>query len=159
MKKYILISIILLSIISFGQNKHKSPYTKPSIIIDNSVFDNTLEAIRVVSVDVERTLEQEEDLGYERLDTIITLSTTPKRLDSLLATSWGVTDIISLQMQNITSGAIVSFGSDYSIMTGGMKLWYGDSYFDDSFYKYVTGLKLGASASANVAIKLIYKSR
>lgn len=58
--KNIIFILIILSIGVFGQNADKSPYTKPSIIIDNSVFENTLEAMRVKVVNTSSPIEKDE---------------------------------------------------------------------------------------------------
>ena len=58
--KNIIFILIILSIGIFGQNTDKSPYTKPSIIIDNSVFENTLEAMRVKVVNTSSPIEKED---------------------------------------------------------------------------------------------------
>ena len=90
MKKYILISVILLSIISFGQNTDKSPYTKPSIIIDNSVFENTLEAIRVKTVNTTSPIEKDESDFTDGTESFATATDTLS----------GVSDTVVFNMGN-----------------------------------------------------------
>lgn len=162
MKKIFLI-IFIFSICVFGQgNPSQSPYTKTSIQIDNEAFDNVTKAYRVVSVTEQIDIGTEELSGIFRLDTILTLGTIPARLDTIIPTSYGVTDISYLSLQNITNGAIVTLGGDsLSLVNGnGNLLWYGDLFFDDTYYRISTDVFLKSSIVATkVAIKLIYKAR
>lgn len=90
------------------------------------------------------------------LDTVVTVTTTPKRLDSLMSNRADM-PIRSIYFQNNTSGATLYIGNDYKAKEVGMVCFYGDVFGDGiGYFRKLSDIKLVGSTTTEVRLKVVY---
>lgn len=99
-------------------------------------------------------------LSGTTMDTVVTVTTTPKRLDSLFSSATIATrniPIRAIYIQNNQSGASVYVGNTYTVLETGFVIFYGEMFADGiNYFRKMSDVVLVASTSSNVRIKLIY---